>query len=364
MRAPALAHALRHRLQHPGRTGLLLLALGGAWALVRAFIDLPFGRLGPGEALFPLLLLAGGLFLAPTAWQWTGDDQPLARTLRGLLQSLLWNGLWVALTLAAFLALANGDPHGRSDRPRRGPHGEGFRHRPWPPPNPVYFHLAMGLLLSTLLGRTVAEREAAEGREAALRTHADQVRALALQAQMQPHALFNALSGMVELVREDPAATEEALIALCDYLRRLMAHTRQERAPLRDERALVEDYLRVEQVRLGPRLTVAWEWDPALDPLPFPPLLLQPLVENAILHGIAPARSGGELRISAQRTDHRIRLQVANTGQPPKAADGREGTGLGHLRARLALAWGEGAVFTLERQGDRTLASIDLPETT
>ena len=361
MRVPALSHALRHRLLRPGRTGLLLLALGGAWALFRAFLDLPFGRLGPGEALLPLVLLAGSLLLAPTAWQWTGDDQPLAPTLRGLVQSLLWNGAWVALVLALFLALAHPDPHGRPDRPWRGPHPEGVHRRPWPPLNPALFHFAMGLLLATLLGRTVAEREAAEGREAALRTHADQARALALQAQMQPHALFNALSGMVELVREDPGATEEALVALCDYLRRLMSHARQERAPLRDERALVLDYLRVEQIRLGERLRVTWDWDPALDAVPLPPLLLQPLVENAILHGIAPARGGGELHIAAWRLGLGLRLEVANSGRP-LPPEPREGTGLGHLRARLALAWGPAATFTLSSEGGRTLARLDLPE--
>lgn len=361
MRAPALAHALRDRLLRPGRTGLLLLALGGAWALLRGLMDLPFGRLGIGEALLPLVLLAGAVFLAPSAWQWTGDDQPMASTLRGLLQSLLWNGLWVSLALGAFLAVAEGAPRGRPDRPWRGVRGEGGHHRPWPPPNPALFHLAMGLLLSTLLGRTVAEREAAEGREAALRTHADQARALALQAQMQPHALFNALSGMVELVREDPAATEEALIALCDYLRRLMTHTRRERAPLGDERALLRDFLRVEQIRLGSRLEVVWDWDERLDALDLPPLLLQPLVENAILHGIAPSRAGGELRIACRRTGGGLCLEVANTGAEPRA-DAPEGTGLGHLKARLNLAWPGRATFALLREGDRTVARLDVPE--
>ncbi len=363
MHAPALLRALRHRLLRPGRTGLLLLGLGGTWALIRAFLDAPFGRLGPGEALLPLSFLAGGLYLAPTAWQWTADEQPLAPTLRGLVQSLLWNGVWVTGLLALFLSLAEPDPRGRPDRgPRRIPHHvEGVHHRGWPPPGPAIFHFALGLLLATLLGRTVAEREAAEAREADLRTHADQARALALQAQMQPHALFNALSGMVELVREDPVATEGALIALCDYLRRLMSHAGRERAPLGDERALVVDYLRVEQVRLGPRLSVQWDWEEALEALPLPPLLLQPLVENAILHGIAPARMGGTLRITARREGGPVRVEVANTGCPlrPGAA---EGMGLGHLRTRLALAWGQEATFDLVQEGELTLARVLLPE--
>ena len=216
----------------------------------------------------------------------------------------------------------------------------------------------MGLLIATFLGRIIAEREASEAREAELRVQTEKAQVQALQSQMQPHALFNALSGLVELAREDPEATEEALVALCDYLRLLMAHSRSETAPLRVERELLQDYLRIEQIRLGERLRVVWDWPDWADRLLLPPLLLQPLVENAVLHGIALVPEGGELRIGIHRVAGSVHLKVDNTGQPP--VGDREALGLGHLKSRLAL-WGKGkAQFELLREGDWTRARISL----
>jgi LytS/YehU family sensor histidine kinase len=214
------------------------------------------------------------------------------------------------------------------------------------------------VLLATLVGRIVAEREAGEAREAALERLSEASRALALQAQMQPHALFNALSGLVELAREDAEATEAALVALCDYLRRLMDHAARAEAPLAAERALLEDYLRIEQIRLGERLRVSWDWPAWADAVPVPPLLLQPLVENAVLHGIAAAPEGGELRLGVHRAGGLLVLKVENTGAAPRGD--REGLGLGHLRERLRLL-GEGAALELTREGDWTRARLSLP---
>ena len=214
-------------------------------------------------------------------------------------------------------------------------------------------------MLSTVLGRVLAEREAVVARERQLQAKSNESRALALQAQMQPHALFNALSGLVELVREDPQATEEALVALCDYLRRLMAHSRSPGGQLQAERELLEDYLRIEQIRLGDRLKIRWSWPPWADELRMPPLLLQPLVENAILHGIAPLTEGGEVRIAVIQQEGALLLEVANTGGAP--AGQRNGTGLGHLRERLAL-WNPGISFELNRDGGWTRARILIPE--
>jgi LytS/YehU family sensor histidine kinase len=224
---------------------------------------------------------------------------------------------------------------------------------------PEVFHFGLGILLATFVGRSLAEREAGEFREAALRHQTEQARALALQAQMQPHALFNALSGLVELAHDDPEATEAALVALCDYLRRVMAHATLETAPLRGERELLEDYLRIEQIRLGERLRVAWDWPAWVDGIDAPPFLLQPLVENAVLHGIAAAPEGGELRIAVHRTADQLVLKVENTGLA--SGGGREGLGLGHLRERLRL-WGRGrAALELVREGDWTRARLTLP---
>lgn len=364
----------------------MLLLVAAAWALLRLAIDMPYGRFGLGEAFVPLGLLTGGLLLAPMAWQWSGEEGPLAPMLRGLLQSLLWNALWLILLVFAFGAMADAEqpapqPPARAGVPAppqvpprwresasKWPKGEAgqdaTRKPPSPPLSPELQLFSMGLLLSTVLGRVLAERETVEAREAALQVETEKAQSLALQAQMQPHALFNALSGLVELAQEDPEATELALIALCDYLRRLMDHARAEATPLRKERELLEGYLRIEQLRLGDCLAVAWEWPAWADSLVLPPLLLQPLVENAILHGISTTPEGGKLRISVSREQGNILLRVDNTGQPPPPAQEslRKGMGLGHLSQRLALWAGTEAEAHLSREGDWTRAWVQLAE--
>lgn len=373
----------------------MLLWLGGLWSGVRLLLDPPFNLPGFVDALLPLILMIASLTLAPLPWQWTRNDEPLAGTRIGLLQSIFWNGAWVILLLGGFWVLGitrppplPGPPRNnlepwelRSDGPpppRHPDHPPGFDEggrRPPPPrdrpthpapPRPLglphgqeLFHFGLGLLIATVLGRLIAEREAADAREAELRLQTEKAQAQALQSQMQPHALFNALSGLVELAREDPEATEEALVALCDYLRRLMSHGRSETAPLRVERELLQDYLRIEQIRLGERLRVEWVWPAWADELKLPPLLLQPLVENAVLHGIARAPEGGVLRIGIHRAAEFVHLKVDNTGRPPEGD--REALGLGHLQSRLAF-WGKGqARFELVREGDWTRARISLP---
>lgn len=368
MRDAAVLDALARRLARPGRAGVLLL-LGAAWAVGRLALGGPYGRLGYGEALLPFFLVLGCLVLAPSAWQWGSGDAPLAGPLRGLLQSLVLNTLWVSGMLAGILALGGAqEPPAPPPPPRpRGAFAPGFDPGGPPPPRrmpprpaipPEAFHAFLGVLLATLVGRIVAEREAGEAREVELERLSGQARALALQAQMQPHALFNALSGLVELAQEDPEATEAALVALCDYLRRLMDHAARSVAPLAAERALLEDYLRLEQIRLGDRLRVAWDWPAWADAVSVPPLLLQPLVENAVIHGIAAAAEGGELRLGAHRAGGLLVLKVENTGAAPKGE--REGLGLGHLRERLRIL-GVGATLELTREGAWTRARLTLP---
>jgi sensor histidine kinase YesM len=176
---------------------------------------------------------------------------------------------------------------------------------------------------------------------------------------MNPHVLFNVISGLAELARENPAATEEALVKLAEVMRRLLEHADRIAAPLAQERALVERLLALEQFRLGERLKVTWVWDPSLEALQVPPLLLQPLVENAIKHGIAPCRLGGELEIGLSGTRESLLLWVANTGSPLE--EGRpEGVGLTNLKQRLALMAGEPGSFAIRTSAGRTLAELHI----
>jgi two-component system sensor histidine kinase AlgZ len=147
---------------------------------------------------------------------------------------------------------------------------------------------------------------------------------------------------------------------MAELFRRLMDHAHRHLSPMVEERKLVEHYLAMESLRLGERMTVEWAWDPALDSVEAPPLLLQPLVENALKHGLSPCPEGGFLRIQATLQQERVHLKVENTGCP---FTGRHGDGLGlrNLESRLDLAFDGDGVFTLQDLGDRTLASVNIP---
>ncbi|MCE1228019.1 MAG: histidine kinase, partial [Firmicutes bacterium] len=215
------------------------------------------------------------------------------------------------------------------------------------------------LSLALLLGWILADKERAERQSSDAVKAAAQAQAQALQAQMNPHVLFNAISGLTELVHEDPQAAEEALVNLASLLRGLLENGARAKLPLASERALVQRYLALESIRLGNRLRVTWEWDEALESRELPPLLLQPLVENAIKHGIAPHRGGAELTIFLRQSEGRLCMGVINGGEPLQE-DLQEGVGLRNLRERLALL-GEGreAVKLYPHEG-RTVAELCL----
>jgi sensor histidine kinase YesM len=193
-----------------------------------------------------------------------------------------------------------------------------------------------------------AERQAGEEREAADRANAlrDRAEALrtqaelrALRARLNPHFLFNTLHSVGILVRRDPAAAEAAIERLGDLLRYVLNQHDEapEDARLAEELSFARDYLALEQIRLGPRLRVVEEIDEeALDCL-VPTLTLQPLVENAVRHGIAPRPEGGTVRIALRRAGDRVVIRVEDDGRgaAPGAALAPAGLGLRTVRQRL-----------------------------
>ncbi len=181
-----------------------------------------------------------------------------------------------------------------------------------------------------------------------------------LQSQIHPHVLFNALNGLVELIHKSPREAENAVRHLSELLRRIMRASEQMRLPLGEERKIIADFLALESIRLASRLRVIWEWDENLDSIEVPPLLLQPLVENAIKHGIAPSIPGGELILRARAQDGAIFLEVWNSGAPFRDHEEGRGIGVNNLRSRLSLAFGTGASFSIGPSGPGTLASIRL----
>ncbi|HWJ96449.1 MAG TPA: histidine kinase [Telluria sp.] len=183
------------------------------------------------------------------------------------------------------------------------------------------------------------------------RTPADTAARLAeLQARIRPHFLFNTLNTAVALVREDPRRAETILEDLSDLFRHALAEP-GESVTLAEEIALARRYLDIEQVRFGARLQVEWAIDATADTARVPPLLLQPLVENAVKHGVEPSAQGAQVRISTQRRAGTVVIKVTNT-VPAGQGRGGKGVAQANVRDRLRLLHDVQAQFqTVLRDG-------------
>lgn len=161
-----------------------------------------------------------------------------------------------------------------------------------------------------------------------------------LQSRIRPHFLFNTLNSAIALVRQEPAKAEAMLEDLSELFRQALADP-GESVTLADEIALAERYLAIEQVRFGDRLRIRWDIDPAADDARLPPLLLQPLVENAVKHGVEPSPDGARLRIRTERRGGMVLIEVVNSLPPLRWADAPlprgHGIALANVRDRLRL---------------------------
>lgn len=195
-----------------------------------------------------------------------------------------------------------------------------------------------------------AEAEAEKARAAAIEKQAMQAQLQMLQAQIEPHMLFNTLANLQGLIAADPPRAQHMLDQLIQYLRATLSSSRSEKTSLAHEFSLMDAYLGLMKVRMGSRLSYALELPDALRSVMVPPMLLQPLVENAIKHGLEPKVDGGDVRIRAERDGSMLRLTVADTGLGLDAApdDGNNThVGLSNIRERLQALYGERAAFAL-----------------
>lgn len=346
MTSPDLLQAMKKRLQ-PKRWGFLAVFLFlVAW--IRILSGDRFSLGGIPHLIHAMLMLVCVVVLAPLPWQWTGDARRKAPLWRGAGQALLFNTFWLGALLLLFgpgqrILVSSGHLHLSPTQ-----------------------SMLLGLQpVALLVGWIIAELQAAEGDRVeamaarqTLEATARQAQEQALKAQLDPHVLFNALGGISELIRVDPSRAEEAVVSLGELYRKLTIHGRQETVPLAEERALVEDYLAVEHLRLGDRLRVEWQWPDTLSAFRLPPLLLQPLVENAIKHGISPSKVGGTLRISVASEGAGLLITVADDGVPLEAS-WQPGTGLANLASRLELL-GRGSRLDLRQDGPWTVADLRL----
>ena len=157
-----------------------------------------------------------------------------------------------------------------------------------------------------------------------------------LQSRIRPHFLFNTLNSAIALVRAEPARAEALLEDLSELFRSALADS-QQAVTLAQELALAERYLAIEQVRFGDRLRIEWHLDPAAGSACLPPLLLQPLVENAVKHGVEPSVGGADIAIRTERRGDTAVLTVVNTVPAGATASGGMGLALANVRERLGL---------------------------
>ncbi|NOT60882.1 MAG: histidine kinase [Acidobacteria bacterium] len=181
----------------------------------------------------------------------------------------------------------------------------------------------------------------------------------ALKMQLHPHFLFNTLNTIAALVRQQDNDTAVRMLAgLGDLLRYALAQADKQEVPLQQEIEFIEQYLELEQMRLGDRLTIHLQIAADALDAAVPNLMLQPLVENAVKHGIAPRANGGRIEISAWRTPHQLHLQVSDDGSGLAATANAAGLGLANTRARLASLYGTEHEFTLQNSAGLTVKIV------
>jgi len=201
------------------------------------------------------------------------------------------------------------------------------------------------------------------GRAETVERQIAQARLKLLQAQIEPHFLFNTLANLHALIPVNPARAQVMLDELNDFLRAAFAAVRKERNTLADEFALLRAYLEIIGIRMGERLRFRLELPESLADLALPPMLLQPLVENAVKHGVEPKIEGGEVTVRASAEDSCLVLTVADTGLGRGASDtAGTGAGVAHVRERLSGVYGDAASLELaDNPAGGVTATLRLP---
>jgi two-component system sensor histidine kinase AlgZ len=328
-----------------------------AWLVVAVLLASVVTRQGLGWAealvfLVPMCLVYG--FACLSAW-YVCRATPLTTSgvLRVLassaLAAVLASGLWVALMrlwVSALVLL----PLFAASATRYASH------------EPLLF--ASGVLLF-LLALTVHYlllafelARQAEQRQLRMEVLAREAELRALRAQLDPHFLFNSLNSISALTAVDPAGARHMCMLLADFLRDTLNVSSRDQIPLVEELALTDRFLGIEQVRFGDRLQVERHVDTTAARCRVPPLLLQPLVENAVTHGIAGLLEGGVIRVDVARRDGRLSIAIENPRDNDPSRSARRGVGLENVRQRLTAMFGGDA--RLETRADEARYRVEL----
>jgi hypothetical protein len=223
------------------------------------------------------------------------------------------------------------------------------------------YGMVLGVTLTAQSWRREQERER---REAELTILARDAELNAIRAQFQPHFVLNALNSLLALIDQDPALARTMVVRLADVMKAVFDRIDLPAVTFDRELDLVQAYLDVERIRFGARLTVALEIDNAARGVMVPPFLLQPIVENAVKHGIAPYAHPGRVRISARVVGGRLHVEVQDSGSGTvTTVENGTGRGLQITRRRLDTIYGDAYELTLDRRADGTSVHLAMPAT-
>lgn len=342
-----------------------------AWVLVGLLLAVGLGR-GAGGLLaavlfFVPLTIAFGL-MALSAW-WICRAFPLSRS-RGwriaavhTVAAAIASGIWTGMATGWARALA-----AVGAGPAAGVLIETPTTSVFVAYQPLVFVVGfllfwLAAILSYLLVAYESSRDA-ERANLELRVLAREAELKALRAQIDPHFIFNSLHSISALTMSNPAAARRMCLLLADFLRDTLRLGAGGEIPLGEELALAEQFLAIEQVRLGARLNVVREADADATTCLVPPLLLQPLVENAVKHGVSQLVEGGTIRVAAVRTGSTLTITLENPCDPDRTRTRGVGLGLELLRDRLASQYGAAdAVYAREESG-RFRIEVRIPAVT
>jgi two-component system sensor histidine kinase AlgZ len=332
-----------------------------AWiplAVILAFLTTAGGTIRWVEAaaiVIPLCLLYA--FICLSAW-YTSKGAPIQpeNTLRLFLGHItaaaLVSALWVGLALALVYFLAKTAAF------------QGLDQR-FAPLTRIFF--AAGFLLYLLAVAShyvILSLEAsseAEARVLETNIHARDAELKALKAQINPHFLFNSLNSISALTSIDPSRARDMCVLLGDFLRMTLGLGEKTVVRFSEELDLLEKYLAIEKVRFGERLKMQENIQEESKGCMLPPLLLQPLVENAVKHGIASLPEGGQVRLSAERQNGRLAILVENSWDPDAPPRRSGGRGLKNVEQRLEARYGKDASLHVSTEGELFQVSLSLP---
>jgi len=321
----------------------LIRASGGMTTLESAVL------LGPMAALFALASLSSWYSCRATPLQSAGITRLFVTHLSGaLILSFVWAeiGKWYARALATSETFRGLDAHYDSH---------------------FGIILVSGVLLDLLVVGffyvliAIEASRAAEEQVLETTVLARDAELKALKAQVNPHFLFNSLNSISALTSSDPARAREMCILLAEFLRMTLGLGEKTMVPLSEELALLHRFLAIEKVRFGSRLQMTEKITEDCRNLLIPPLLLQPLVENAVKHGIANLPEGGRLHLAAECANGRLSILIENTFDPEATPTHRNGMGLANVRQRLDARYPKLASMRVNTTSDQFQVNLSLP---